>query len=226
MVRITGIEPAPSCPDQNLNLARLPVPPYPHIFFMPTYVSKNNYIISNDECQVFVKPQGFIFCKYELTKSLGGIIIIWSLLRAQKYYFRVQRSWQRACFGSRMPQVQVLSLGPVDSLDTHFACRGSSFFIVSASRLRLVTNTISIFGLHKRKKPTETVGFLSCVGIALSSRGVTTKVFSALMSLTSVFGMGTGVPSSPKTPTLQPLLAATLLYAKTTRLFVSLMTNW
>ena len=54
----------------------------------------------------------------------------------------------------------------------------------------------------KRKKPTETVGFLSCVGIALSSRGVTTKVFSALMSLTAVFGMGKGVPSSPKTPTV------------------------
>ena len=102
-------------------------------------------------------------------------------------------------------QVQVLSLGPVESLDTLFRVL-RFFFIVTISRLRLVTNTISIFGLHKRKKPTETVGFLSCVGIALSSRGVTTKVFSALMSLTSVFGMGTGVPSSPKTPTYQRAL--------------------
>ena len=61
--------------------------------------------------------------------------------------------------------------------------------------------------------------FLSCVGIALSSRGVTTKVFSALMSLTAVFGMGTGVPSSPKTPTVnrhytttKPTLCQALFY--------------
>ena len=40
-----------------------------------------------------------------------------------------------------------------------------------------------------------------CVGIALSSQAVASQVFSALMSLTSVFGMGTGGPSSPLTPT-------------------------
>ena len=42
LVRITGIEPARSCPHQNLNLARLPVPPYPHVFikfyFMRTFM--------------------------------------------------------------------------------------------------------------------------------------------------------------------------------------------
>ena len=31
LVRIRGLEPPPSCLDQNLNLARLPIPPYPHI---------------------------------------------------------------------------------------------------------------------------------------------------------------------------------------------------
>ena len=41
-----------------------------------------------------------------------------------------------------------------------------------------------------------------CVGIDLSSRSVARQVFSALMSLTSVFGMGTGGPSSLKTPTI------------------------
>ena len=40
------------------------------------------------------------------------------------------------------------------------------------------------------------------VGIDLSSRSVARQVFSALMSLTSVFGMGTGGPSSLKTPTI------------------------
>lgn len=30
MVRITGVEPAPSCPDWHLKPARLPIPPYPH----------------------------------------------------------------------------------------------------------------------------------------------------------------------------------------------------
>ena len=41
-----------------------------------------------------------------------------------------------------------------------------------------------------------------CVGIDLSSRHVAMQVLSALMSLTSVFGMGTGGPSSLKTPTI------------------------
>ena len=40
-----------------------------------------------------------------------------------------------------------------------------------------------------------------CVGIDLFSRSVSRQVSSALMSLTSVFGMGTGVPSPLKTPT-------------------------
>ena len=40
-----------------------------------------------------------------------------------------------------------------------------------------------------------------CVGIDLSSRAVASQVFSALQSLTSVFGMGTGGPSALKTPT-------------------------
>ena len=41
-----------------------------------------------------------------------------------------------------------------------------------------------------------------CVGIDLSSRSVSRQVLSALVSLTSVFGMGTGGPSPLKTPTL------------------------
>ena len=43
--------------------------------------------------------------------------------------------------------------------------------------------------------------FLWCVGIDLSSRPVARQVFSALQSLTSVFGMGTGGPSASISPT-------------------------
>ena len=38
--------------------------------------------------------------------------------------------------------------------------------------------------------------FSFCTGIALSSQAVASQVFSTLMSLTSVFGMGTGGSSS------------------------------
>ena len=41
---------------------------------------------------------------------------------------------------------------------------------------------------------------LSCAGTALFSQAVTRQVSSALMSLTSVFGMGTGGTSSPLAP--------------------------
>ena len=43
-----------------------------------------------------------------------------------------------------------------------------------------------------------------CVGIDLSSRSVSRQVLSALVSLTSVFGMGTGGPSPLETPTIYP----------------------
>ena len=39
------------------------------------------------------------------------------------------------------------------------------------------------------------------VGVELSSRAVSSQVLSPLTSLTTVFGMGTGVPSSPLTRT-------------------------
>ena len=42
----------------------------------------------------------------------------------------------------------------------------------------------------------------ACVGISLSSQAVTSQVFSAPLSLTSVFGMGTGGPSASSTPTI------------------------
>ena len=41
-----------------------------------------------------------------------------------------------------------------------------------------------------------------CIGVVLSFRAASSQVFSALMSLTTVFGMGTGGPSLPLTPIL------------------------
>ena len=43
----------------------------------------------------------------------------------------------------------------------------------------------------------------SCVGLDLSSRIVSNEVLSALQSLTSVFGMGTGGPSAFVRPTIR-----------------------
>ena len=40
-----------------------------------------------------------------------------------------------------------------------------------------------------------------CVGVFLSSRAASSQVLSAPVSLTAVFGMGTGVPSPSSTPT-------------------------
>ena len=47
---------------------------------------------------------------------------------------------------------------------------------------------------YRQKKPPTTVGGFLCWRY-LSSRAVTRQVLSAYMSLTSVFGMGTGGPS-------------------------------
>ena len=56
---------------------------------------------------------------------------------------------------------------------------------------------------REREKTADGLSFL-CVGIDLSSQSVARQVFSALVSLTSVFGMGTGGPSPLKTPTIDP----------------------
>ena len=53
-----------------------------------------------------------------------------------------------------------------------------------------------------KRKNAHPVGWtLLNVGISLFSRAVTSQVFSAPLSLTSVFGMGTGGPSASSTPT-------------------------
>ena len=56
----------------------------------------------------------------------------------------------------------------------------------------------------KKIKAVEIYGFV-CVGAFLSSQAAARQVFSALVSLTSVFGMGTGGPSPQSTPTVHSL---------------------
>ena len=60
-----------------------------------------------------------------------------------------------------------------------------------------------VWVLHTRFfQSREQISLLSlCVGIELFSRAASSKVFSPLQSLTSVFGMGTGGPSAFVTPT-------------------------
>ena len=78
---------------------------------------------------------------------------------------------------------------------------------------------VLLFHLRRNSKYLFTITFFSCgklslpttdVGIELSSRAASRKVFSPLQSLTSVFGMGTGGPSALKTLTItatqRPLL--------------------
>ena len=52
-----------------------------------------------------------------------------------------------------------------------------------------------------KRKNTQISLCVFCVGTFLSSRAAARQVFSAQVSLTSVFGMGTGGPSSQSAPT-------------------------
>ena len=56
--------------------------------------------------------------------------------------------------------------------------------------------------LPKSKKETSINSSLFCVSVDLFSRAVASQVFSALVSLTSVFEMGTGGPSRSSTLTI------------------------
>ena len=60
---------------------------------------------------------------------------------------------------------------------------------------------------NENKKNTHPIGQmpLSSVGVDLFSRAAARQVSSARMSLTTVFGMGTGGPSSSLTPTEETL---------------------
>ena len=87
-----------------------------------------------------------------------------------------------------------------------------SDFLTSAARFfvkRKLHKKCGVFSARKKGadffdtlKKTAADAAVFCVGIDLSSRSVSRQVFSAPVSLTSVFGMGTGGPSPLKTPTM------------------------
>ena len=55
----------------------------------------------------------------------------------------------------------------------------------------------------KEKTPTEIRGCFLCVGTYLFYQAASSQVSSARVSLTAVFGMGTGVPSPSSAPTIE-----------------------
>ena len=82
--------------------------------------------------------------------------------------------------------------------------RLSAFFILHFSVFRIPSFPCPAPTANspaRRKKSSDLSIGASCWRY-LSSRAVTRKVLSAQMSLTSVFGMGTGVPSPQSTPTI------------------------
>ena len=120
---------------------------------------------------------------------------------------------QRFLFRLHKEQSFLLLKSPVVDLNNIFSC-SSGLVIVSGTFLYTRTTDWAMEE-YRAKHP---FGCMLCVGISLSSRAVTSQVFSAPLSLTSVFGMGTGGPSASSTPTI-------LLYLKAFQLFYLLVTR-
>ena len=95
----------------------------------------------------------------------------------------------KTAYRSALPPLQNESA----SLGFHFGLRENEVSVIP------IENTCLATGI-KRQQPRFRSCCL-CVGIVLFSRSVARQVFSPPTSLTSVFGMGTGGPSSSLAPT-------------------------
>ena len=103
-------------------------------------------------------------------------------------------------FNEHLPRTVVLVVGP-SGLEPPTSClSGTRSNLLSYEPMWLVW--LFTLGFCRRK---EACASFVDVGIELSSRTVSRKVFSPLQSLTSVFGMGTGGPSAFVTLTIQEL---------------------
>ena len=98
---------------------------------------------------------------------------------------------------------QTFSLFPWTKLlpDYRFAEQINTSKISQKAILNLLSGlyfyiSIALFGINEKPSLHCKDGFY-CAGIDLSSQVVANQVFSTQMSLTSVFGMGTGGTSSP-----------------------------
>ena len=74
-------------------------------------------------------------------------------------------------------------------------------FLLLLSQLKVLL-VLPTHNIKKQNKNVHPFGWTLDVGISLFFRAVTSQVFSAPLSLTSVFGMGTGGPSASSTPTI------------------------
>ena len=116
---------------------------------------------------------------------------------------------QRDCLPEIAPQGHFLALraqGATSAVGLLAMAKQEAFRILPYSFFSLQDSFISVPRPYselpgKAQKSSDLSIGASCWRY-LSSRAVTRKVLSAQMSLTSVFGMGTGVPSPQSTPTI------------------------
>ena len=78
---------------------------------------------------------------------------------------------------------------------SHMAASTACAYTLSCRNCRVILQ-VTI-----KHTPCVAWGVFYCVGVFLSSRAASSQVLSAPVSLTTVFGMGTGVPSPSSTPT-------------------------
>ena len=138
------------------------------------------------------------------------------VLSSQPAFFRFANACQSFLPCKSFVKTMALDLA-VKPIPLNRCCKAFGFFNDPAFRqnfpavLRSVDHKPSIcpsgpaysqFLLEPHKDKTFVLSFL-CVGVFLSSRDVAVQVFSAPVSLTSVFGMGTGGPSPFSTPTIR-----------------------
>ena len=104
---------------------------------------------------------------------------------------------QRFLLRLHKEQSFLLLKSPVVDLNNIFNC--SSGQVIVSSTFLYTRTTDWAMEEYSAKHP---IRCFACVGISLFFQAVTSQVFSAPLSLTSVFGMGTGGPSASSTPTI------------------------
>ena len=129
----------------------------------------------------------------------------WAMEKYQRRKQTKQKCWRRPIFPGRF-QPSIFGAGELN------------FCVRNGNRWTL-TVKITNYSAYACQRTMCSFG----VGIDLFSRAASSQVSSAQMSLTSVFGMGTGGPSSLKIPTMVHLQG---FEPGTHWLRVSCSTNW
>ena len=87
-----------------------------------------------------------------------------------------------------------------------------SYWCIQKYLLPIISTSALFVNIKIFEALTSELQISFCDGVYLSSRAVSSQVFSTLMSLTSVFGMGTGGSSPPSTPSLLRFLLRTAFW--------------